>query len=115
MLVQSQSIWLFLLILLPACVASTQELFVVFSFDSVRAPQLHRRKFPFTDPDTDCFRMHAQLFGYVFDRQPLFWHKLSPLVPFVVSETTLFTIIEPGIACVNCYIALIICINLTIW
>lgn len=115
MLVQNQSIWLFLLILLPACVAATQELFVVFSFDPVRAPQLHRRKFPFTDPDTNCFRMHTQLFGYVFDCQPLFWHKLSPLVPFVVSETTLFTIIGPSIACVNRSIDLMVCINLTIW
>ncbi len=115
MLVYSQSIWLFLLILLPACVASTQELFVVFSFDPVRAPQLHRRKFPFPDPDTHCFRMHAQLFGYFFDRQPLFWHKFSPLVPFVGSETTLFHIIESSIACVNCYINLMICINLTTW
>jgi hypothetical protein len=59
--------------------------------------------------------MHAQLFSYVFDRQPLFWHKFSPLVPFVVSETTLFTIIGPSIACVNRYINLVICINLTIW
>ncbi len=49
MLIYSQSVWLFLLILLLACVAATQELFVVFSFDSVRAPQLHCRKFPFTD------------------------------------------------------------------
>jgi hypothetical protein len=59
--------------------------------------------------------MHTQLFGYVFDCQPLFWHKLSPLVPFVVSETTLFTIIGPSIACVNRSIDLMVCINLTIW
>src|SRR6266702_3072031 len=115
MLIYSQSVWLFLLILLLACVAATQELFVVFSFDSVRAPQLHCRKFPFTDPDTNCFRMHAQFLGYFFDRQPLFWHKFSPLVPFVVSETTLLDIIGFSIGCVNWYSYLIFCNNLTIW
>jgi hypothetical protein len=114
MLVYSQSVWLFLLILLPARVAATQEVFVVFSFDSVRAPQLHRGKFPFTDPDTNGFRMHAQLFGYFFDRQPLSWHKFSPLVPFVVSDTTLLDIIRFSVGCVNGYSQLIFCNNLTI-
>ncbi len=115
MLQYNHSTWLFLFVILLTSIAAAQKFFIVFSFDSVCAPQLHRRKLPLTYPDTNCFRMHTQLFSYFFDGQPLLWHKSSPLVPFVVSETTLFNIIEFSIACVNCYICFISCINLTKW
>src|SRR6266704_2176524 len=108
MLLYHHSTRVILTILLLAGVAAAQKLFVVFFFDSVRTAQLHRRKLPLTYPDTNCLRMHAQFFCYFFDGQPLFWHKSSPLVPFVVSEATFFNIIESGIYCVNC-------INLTEW
>src|SRR6266566_4769831 len=101
MLQCNHSTWLFLFVRLFASIAAAQKLFVVFSFDPIRAPQFYRRKFPLTYPDTNSLRMHTQFFSYFLDSQPLFWHKYSPLTPFVVGETTLFNIIEFSIGCVN--------------
>ncbi len=89
MLQRDHSTWLFLLVLLLTSVATAQKLFVVLFFNSVGTPQLHRRKFTFPNPDANGFRMHAQVFGYLIDCQPLLWHKFSLLAPFVARFLTL--------------------------